>query len=53
MTVETVIFPKIYQMYRELLTQDNVILVEGKLNIKDDRPVIIADRISSAKNLPV
>lgn len=51
MTVETVVFPKTYELYRELLVQDNVILVEGKLNMKDDRPVIIADRISNAKNL--
>ncbi len=50
-TIETVIFPKVYQQFRELLTQDNVILIDGRLNIKDDRPVVIADRITPAKKL--
>jgi DNA polymerase-3 subunit alpha len=52
-TIEAVIFPKIYQQYRQLIIQDSVIVIEGKLNLKDDRPVIIADRITSAKNLTV
>lgn len=50
-TIETVVFPKVYQQYRDLLMQDTVIIVEGKLNLKDDRPVIIADRIMSAKSM--
>jgi DNA polymerase III subunit alpha len=52
-SIEAVIFPKVYQQYRSLLIQDSVILIEGKLNLKDDRPVIIADRIMSAKSLNV
>lgn len=52
-TIEAVVFPKVYQQFRQLLIQDNVVVVEGKLNLKDDRPVIIADRITSAKNLAV
>jgi len=50
-TIEAVIFPKVYQQFRQLLVQDSVVVVEGRLNLKDDRPVIIADRITAAKNI--
>lgn len=52
-TVEAVIFPRVFEQYKELLINDNVIVIEGKLDTKEDRPVIIADRIIAAKNLLV
>lgn len=50
-TVECVIFPRIFEQYKSLLITDTVIIIEGKLDIKDDRPVIIAERIYNAKSL--
>jgi DNA polymerase-3 subunit alpha len=50
-TIECVVFPKIFEMYRNLLISDNVIVVEGRLDQKNDKPVIITDRILSAKSL--
>ncbi len=44
--VECVIFPKVYEIYRDILLQDTVLLFEGKIDIKDDRPVIIVNSIS-------
>ncbi|HYK08840.1 MAG TPA: DNA polymerase III subunit alpha, partial [Candidatus Eisenbacteria bacterium] len=43
--IECVIFPKIYEMYREILLPDTVLMFEGKLDSKDDRPVIIVSTI--------
>lgn len=50
-TVECVIFPRIFEQYKSLLITDTVIIIEGKLDMKDDRPVIIAERIYNAKSL--
>jgi DNA polymerase III subunit alpha len=47
--VECVVFPKIYELYKDLLINDNAVVVEGKIDMKDDRPVIIVDKISEAK----
>ncbi len=44
--VECVVFPKVFEMYREILLPDTVLLFEGKLDSKDDRPVIIVNTIS-------
>ncbi|MEN9407382.1 MAG: hypothetical protein RLZZ455_598 [Candidatus Parcubacteria bacterium] len=46
--VECVIFPRVFEEHKSLLIQDTVILIHGKLSIKEDRPVIIAERIQSA-----
>ncbi len=50
-TIECVVFPKVYEQYKNLLVQDSVVLIEGKLDMKDERPVIIVDKISNVKNL--
>lgn len=50
-SIECVIFPRIFEEYKSLLIQDTVIVIEGKLNMKEDRPIIIAEKITSAKNL--
>jgi DNA polymerase-3 subunit alpha len=44
--VEVIVFPKIFAMYKHLLLNDTVILIDGKLDTKNDRPAIIAERIS-------
>ncbi|MDP3941649.1 MAG: DNA polymerase III subunit alpha, partial [bacterium] len=49
--IECVVFPKVFEQFKNLLIQDTVIIIEGKLNVKDDRPVIIADKIIPAKKL--
>lgn len=49
-SVEAVVFPKVFEIYKESLTDDSVIIIEGKLDTKDERPVIIANKITNIKN---
>lgn len=49
-TIELIIFPKIYEEYRELLKNDNIIIVEGRISIKEEEsPKLICERISPLK----
>ena len=50
-TIECIVFPKVFERYKSLLSNDTVILIEGKLDNKNDKLIIIAETISSAKNL--
>ncbi len=45
--IECVVFPRTFEQYKNLLIKDSVILVEGKVDTKNDRPTIIAEKISS------
>lgn len=44
-SIECVIFPKIYEENKDNLVKDKVLIIEGKLDFKDERPVIIVDSI--------
>lgn len=44
-TIECVVFPKIFDAFKYNLVKDTIVVVEGKLNFKDDRPVIIVDSL--------
>jgi DNA polymerase III subunit alpha len=52
-TIEVVVFPKVFEMYKDLLRTDSVILIEGKLDMKNDKPTILAQRITNPKSLVV
>lgn len=43
---ECVIFPKVYSQYKSYLNKDSVILITGRLETKNEKPVIIAEKIS-------
>jgi DNA polymerase-3 subunit alpha len=43
--VECVVFPKTFALYKHLLIKDRVILVDGHLDTKNERPAIIVERI--------
>jgi len=45
-TVECIVFPKIFDQYRYLLVKDTVIMIDGKVDTKNDKPVIIVEKIS-------
>ena len=47
---ECIIFPRIFEQYKSLLSKDTVIVVSGKIDTKNDKPIIIADKISSFSN---
>lgn len=47
LSVECVVFPRIFEEHKSLLIRDRVIIIEGHLDTKNDKPTIIAERISS------
>lgn len=49
-TVETIVFPKVYQTHREILNEDSVILVKGRIDIKEDAVKVIAQEIRNLED---
>ena len=45
-TIELVVFPKTYERNKFQLVKDALVVIEGRLNFKDEQPVIIVDTIS-------
>ncbi len=47
-TIETVVFPMVFRKCEEVLIEDGFIVIEGRLNLRDDEPPkLIADKIYS------
>lgn len=46
-TIEMVAFPEVFQSNRELLVSGSCIAVKGKLNIRNDEPSIVIDKVRS------
>lgn len=44
-TIECVVFPKTFELSKSLILEDTVVILEGRLDSKDDRLVIITDKI--------
>lgn len=44
-TLECIVFPKIFDQYKGLLTKENVVLIYGKIDTKNDKPIVIADKV--------
>jgi len=49
-SIECVVFPKIFLNYSDLLVTDTVVIIEGRLDSRDDKQTIIVDQIISAQN---
>ncbi|RJQ38922.1 DNA polymerase III subunit alpha [Candidatus Microgenomates bacterium] len=43
--VECIVFPKIFDQYKNLLVEDTIIVISGKVDTKSEKPVIIVDKI--------
>ncbi len=43
--IECIVFPKVFSRYKSLLVKDCVVLIEGKVDTKSDRPAIIVEKI--------
>ncbi len=37
-SIEIVVFPKIYEQYNSLLSQDNILIISGKVSLKEEEP---------------
>jgi DNA polymerase-3 subunit alpha len=44
-SVEAVVFPSTYQRYRDLLSKDNIVLMKGRIDVKEDEVKLIAQEI--------
>ena len=44
-SIECVVFPKIFESFKYTLVKDSIVVIEGKLNFKDDKPVVIVDTL--------
>ncbi|WP_066495884.1 DNA polymerase III subunit alpha [Abyssisolibacter fermentans] len=45
-SIETIVFPKIFDKYEKHIKEDNVVIMQGRLNLNEsDDPKIIIDRI--------
>ena len=50
-TIEVIVFPKTYNSYQELLYEDNIVLLEGTLNVSEEEtPKLICNRMSQLTN---
>ena len=45
--VECIIFPKIFEKYKSLLLKDQVIVLEGRIDTKNERPIVIVEKVST------
>lgn len=49
-TVEGIVFPKIYENFKDILYEDNIILVEGILDVSEEEaPKLICNKITELK----
>ncbi len=48
--IECVVFPKTFDQFKHLIVKENVVLVSGKIDTKNDKPVILVDRLRTPVN---
>ena len=51
-SMEMIVFPKTYSMYEELLYVGNILIVEGRLSVKDEEIKLLAEKITVAPKDP-
>ena len=45
-SIEVMVWPRVYEETTELWQEGNILLVEGKVRLRDDRPQLTCDRVS-------
>ena len=45
-TVEIIAFPKVYEKCKEIIKKDEIVIVEGNLDVAEGKTKIIAEKIS-------
>ncbi len=43
--MECIIFPKVFELYKSHIIRDTVVIIEGKIDTKNERPIVIANSI--------
>lgn len=49
-SIECVVFPKTFEVTKAILHRDAIVIVEGKLQFKDEHPVIIVETVKRLTN---
>lgn len=49
--IECIVFPKTYERFKGVLLNDTVVLLEGKLDNKNEKMIVIVETVSQAKNM--
>lgn len=47
--IETIVFPKTYVQYKAVLYEDNIVKVEGRVNIKEDEISVVALKLETMR----
>ncbi len=50
-TIEAVVFPKVYESFSPLLKESKAVIIEGKLEVRDKVPKILVSHIYSLDNI--
>ena len=48
-TVDLVIFPKIFNLVKDFLRQDRVIIVEGKIDVREERMNLVVEKVEEIR----
>ena len=52
-TVEVVVFPRDYEKWQTLITDDARVFIQGRVNAEDDRPSkLILEKVHSFEDIP-
>lgn len=51
LSVECIVFPKIFEQYKSFIIKDTTLIIEGKVDTKNDKPMIIVEKIRQINNL--
>ncbi len=49
-SLECVVFPKTFDEVRDMLLKDSVVVMSGKLDFKDEQPVLLVDKVKKVGN---
>ncbi len=53
-SIDVVFFPRVFADYKEIIQSDSVIVISGKMDEKEETPVILVDRVRTIdENTPV
>ncbi|HWY80214.1 MAG TPA: DNA polymerase III subunit alpha [Candidatus Sulfotelmatobacter sp.] len=51
LAIECVVFPKTFEIYKNILIKDSVVVLDGKLDTKNDKPTILVDTVTQIDTL--
>lgn len=50
LSVECIVFPRVFEDYKSLLTEESVVIIEGRVDTRNEKPSVIAEIIKAFKS---